>query len=312
MAISRSWRNAKKQLTLQSQYDSEARKENYEYGEMAADSAHERSIALYDYQKEAESLANQIAEAKESGVNPAAIVQGYGGGSSGIGGGAQGGGARGVEGVDVAGILGAQNERKALSLEGIRVGAEVAKQRQEARQTKAETEKIKAETDKVKEETDTSKRLTPRQEKLIEQITEGHTIDNLRKRWENDNNVFTEKAGLEVLKLRAEIGGEEERTKATEAEKILTQTKTEGYWTELLNATKTADAAKINAAANKLSAEVADRAEGNPGGFTNVKTWKRLAEDTVDGVKDTFKDIKNTKGEAAKELLRSAILRKHK
>lgn len=280
MAISRSWKNAKRQLTLQAQYDSEARKENYEYGEMAADSAHERSIALYDYQKEAESLANQISEAKESGVNPAAIIQGYGGGSGGIGGGAQGGGARGVEGVDVAGILGAQNERKALSLEGIRVGAEVAKQRQEAKQTKAETERIKAETDKIKEETETENKSRDVVIENIKQEGWGKFLDNARKDWEGkeidprgegsiyENTIygdyaisnapnFNKKEAAEIAELitRAELNTEKKK----------------GYWEELLNATKNADANMIKANAIKLAAE------WETGEFSNWKTWVETA-----------------------------------
>lgn len=67
------------------------------------------------------------------------------------------------------------------------------------------------------------------------------------------------------------------------AETILTNEKAKGYWTELLNATKQADASQIQAAAAKLNAEL-------PGQVTNVKTWIELAKMGVDEIKALIKN----------------------
>jgi len=79
----------------------------------------------------------------------------------------------------------------------------------------------------------------------------------------------------------------------TEAEKnnldanaLLTNQKAEGYWNELLNETKKANAAAAQAAAQKLSAE------WNTGEFTNWKTWTELANKAVQSAGNLIKGNK--------------------
>lgn len=62
--------------------------QNYNYGEMAADAAHERSLGLLSAEKEANSYVSQVADAKEAGLSIGLL---YGGGGAGGTGGSAGG-----------------------------------------------------------------------------------------------------------------------------------------------------------------------------------------------------------------------------
>lgn len=265
---------------------------NYDYGELAADAAHERSLGLLAAEKEANSYVSQVEDAQAAGLSVGLL---YGGGGAGGTGGSAGGGAQGdgagnqrAQAPNYLDILAADSNRKIANAEIVKAGKEAGLFAAEAAKTHAETQQIKSETEGTNIETEATKTQT----RLIEQLIENQKIDNLRKMWENDSGWFNEKAGLEILKLQGEIEDTEEGKLATKAQRILTETKTEGYWQELLNATRTANAAEINAVANKLASEVSAKAESNPGNLTNTKTWITLADKAIEKSKNIKPKLK--------------------
>lgn len=78
----------------------------------------------------------------------------------------------------------------------------------------------------------------------------------------------------------------ESETNANLAGIDLTNAKVQGYWTELLNATKNADSERIKANAMKLSTE------WNTGEFTNWKTWADVATNAVNSIGGAIKNVK--------------------
>jgi len=82
-----------------------------------------------------------------------------------------------------------------------------------------------------------------------------------------------------------------------DASALLNNTKAQGYWTELLNETKKADAAGVQAAAMKLASE------WNTGEFTNWKTWADMGMKAIQSVKGLVKgnNTKETISEGMKD-----------
>lgn len=293
--MGQNYRQAKKLLKHQAAWDAIAREENYNYGEQAADAAHERSIALYDYQKEQESLSNQIAEAQEAGVSPGLVIGGGTGGGSGSTKGAQGDGAGAINGIDIAALASVDNERKALSIEGMRTAAETAQGYAEAKKTKAETEKIKAETNTENETRDV----------LIEELKQrgmGQWMDNMEKyvmgmgrNWKGEGNEYNANVEFEnkiygffgihedsitSKKQREELANLVANTNNVEALTQLNTEKKKILWEELLVAQKKNDNDEIRAKAVALAAQ------WSTGEYTNWKTWTQLAEDLTGGIKN--------------------------
>ena len=84
---------------------------------------------------------------------------------------------------------------------------------------------------------------------------------------------------LALFKTAAETTG-------LEANALLNNAKAQGYWKELLNATKNADSEAIKAAAQKLSSE------WNTGEYTNWKTWTDLGLKAIGSASDLIKGSK--------------------
>jgi hypothetical protein len=89
-------------------------------------------------------------------------------------------------------------------------------------------------------------------------------------------SLWNQEVTTAIAKTMAEIG-------YTEAQELLTNKKAEGYWQELLNATKQADAEAVKAAAIKLSTE------WETGEFTNWRTWADLGVKAVNTVANAIK-----------------------
>lgn len=89
-------------------------------------------------------------------------------------------------------------------------------------------------------------------------------------------SLWNQEVTTAIAKTMAEIG-------YTEAQELLTNKKAEGYWQELLNATKQADAEAVKAAAVKLSTE------WETGEFTNWRTWAELGVKAVNTVANAIK-----------------------
>ena len=89
-------------------------------------------------------------------------------------------------------------------------------------------------------------------------------------------SLWNQEVTTAIAKTMAEIG-------YTEAQKLLTNKRAEGYWQELLNATKQADAAAVKAAAVKLAIE------WETGEYTNWRTWADLGVKAVNTVANAIK-----------------------
>lgn len=294
----------KKQLALQEQINDRARAENFKYGEMAADSAYERSLGLLDAQTEANSYGAKLKDIQENNLSYSLLAGGAGGGGS-AGGGAMGGGAKGMDGEDVAALKQIQNQRKALAIEGLKATSEAAV-------NYAERDKIKAEAENTREDTENKRTLTPLEAKKIEQ----DIAESVQRQ-----GRFDERTSAEIAKIVAETSESEANREAAEALAKLNDEKTKGYWIELLNAIRETDIKerslendRINALANQLSARAAyinamtgernadvneknaetnRRKEMNPGGLTNVKTWKSFFEGVIEETKEPDNIIGN-------------------
>lgn len=168
-------KRAKKAYERQVEENKRQAKENYEYGELAADNAHERSLGLLAAETEANSLVAQTADAKAAGLSPGVFSGMVGGQGASAGGGAQGGGARGMQAADLATIAGIENEKQSLRIEG-------ARQRADEILQLAEAKRIKAETKNIEEQTDTSQQLTPVEVELKKQEAVQKYIENIKER----------------------------------------------------------------------------------------------------------------------------------
>lgn len=265
----------------QLEYDEITAERNYQYGEMAADNAYERQLAL----NESQNYQNTVQDVKDAGLSVGLLYGGGGAGGSGGGRASQGGGA-GSPGGDVA--------ERAEEYEAIGLGLEAARVKNEQKMTEAEVEKTKAETENIKEQTATSVELTPVEKELTKQQAISQWIDNARKKFENEGSTdLWEKGEFGELTIREE--GNWNQQQAAEIAKALSEAeknkaaaaldtdKKMGYWQELLNATKNSDAEAIKAAAVKLAAE------WQTGEYTNWKTWKEVAKEGVGAVIDVIK-----------------------
>lgn len=300
-------RRARKQLeqqeAAQKRLNEHGAELNYQYGEMAADAAHQRSLGLLEAETEANSYVNQVADAKEAGLSVGLLYGGGPGGTGGsAGGGAQGGGAGNQKGAapDYLEVEAIKQARK-------QAHADLMKSINEGRLVVAEKEKVETETEEIKSNIDTSNELTPFQKELLREQATAILIENIRKDWENlggrnkigdfkdmdytskelgryirinEGSIFDKRTAEEVAEISSRIEG-------NKALAGLNTEKKKGYWAELMNATAIADSEEIKAAAIKLGAEHAT------GEYTNWKTWKDIAF-------DIWKTVLGAAGDAAK------------
>lgn len=267
---------------------------NYRYGEQAADAAHERSLGLLQAETEANSLQAQVEDARAAGLSPGLLYGGGAGGTGGsAGGGAMGTGARGQSGEapDYLEIEAIKNQNKLTAIDAARLVNESLK-------VKAEKENIEADTALKNEERMTSEELTPIEIAVKREEGLSKWIENERKKieqggWDGEDaksiynkalgevyftkgSDWDKKEALEVAKAFGEVRGQD----------ILNELNTEkkkGYWEELANATKNANASEAQAAAVKLAAE------WSTGEYTNWKTWISVANDAVGSITNLIK-----------------------
>lgn len=271
----------------QSRLNEQAAKLGYDYGELAADSAHERSLALQQNQADLTSYKAQVADLKEAGANPALALAG-GGANVGAGGGAMGGsGGSGGRAGGAAEAAEQELQRKGLALELGKVVQEGYLIKAERDKAKAEEKQIEAETKGIEQQNESFESTNALQDELLRQQGISQWIDNVRKDWENsksrhsngysmegyrnqtyDINTWVKDNSYFQERIAAEIG---EIVANTE----LTTEKQKHYWQEILNATIQADASKTNAYANKLAAEY------ETGTGSNAREWTDTAARAV-------------------------------
>lgn len=275
---------------------------NFQYGEQAADAAHQRSLGLLQAQTEANSYQNQVADIQAAGLNPGLLYGGAGAGGGGsAGGGAMGGGAGNQRGqapsyLEVESV---RNEKRQIALEAARIATE-------NKLANAEAEKIKAETNNIKEETDTSKAKTPFEVELLKQQGIATWIENVRRRWEdkggedarserNETDInlwhtiqkeshFNEKQALEIAEAY-------ERVEGTKITNMLNSAKEKQIFADMINEAlrvqieqQNANSNTWNATANWENAKserlktwaIELATHHHTGEYTNWKTWADL------------------------------------
>lgn len=272
---------------------------NYEYGEKSADNAYQRALGLTEQLRKNNSYEEKVRQAKAAGLSVGQLYGGGGAGGSSSGGSApQGNGASGMAAPQAA-PRPAGMEVAAMTNQIRLAEAEVQRVRNESKLVDAQKEQIEATTEKSKEETKTTQDMRDVQKALVRNQAISQFIENERKEWENtgrnEHEVSMSKDSVTgyttVIDTRgqfnqqvaSEIAETMSRAENNQALAELNTEKKKGYWTELLNATKRADSAGIQAAAVKLAAE------WNTGEYTNWKTWADTAVDAVGAVSNVIR-----------------------
>lgn len=245
---------------------------------------------MYDHTFNKNTPSEQRRLYEEAGMNPAlAYSQGaIGSPAMGSGGASVGGGAAANE----AELQNAQTNRMGMALQMGMMRSQIKVNESVAEKNAAEAEKVTGE----------AKTIESQRDILLANLKEANQsmfIENMRKQWEDSNtedvlsrsernfatdrwhdiekeSIFNQQVTTAIIKTQAEIGN-------TEAQALLTNKKAQGYYQELLNATKQADNDGIKAAAMKLASE------WSTGEFTNWKTWVNVAADATKMVGDVAK-----------------------
>lgn len=188
----------KRAYDLQSQLNRETAQMNYDYGEMSAEQAHQRSLELQQNQFDNASYVNQVADIQEAGVSPSVLGAGNGGGSGGSG--AQGDGARGIQPFDIAALMDAETNRKAVNSENVARVGEKALALAEAEKLRAEKRNIDANTANIETDTASAGLRDKKTEAEIENITQDTENKKVQKAGQELQNEFD--------KIRNEINAE--------------------------------------------------------------------------------------------------------
>lgn len=294
--------NRNKQLKRQKKLDEQAAGINYKWNEKAAQDAYNRSLDMYEKEKEYNSPKAQRDRLKEAGMSTGLMYGSMGTtGGANVGQMAQGGagGAAGGAKAD------SPAEEKMANMQAAGMAIQIAKM-------EAEMNKTKAETDKLKEDTETTKQTREATIEELKQRGMSQWIDNIgnlhlsRHGTENEethvygsklygdmvmsgDSYLTQQKALELAEVMAK----------TEGMKVLSELNTEKKkiaWQELINNTTKAsaiaqmaenDKSKANsmaleAANNEVKASAQKLAvEWQTGEQRNWKTWKELATEII-------------------------------
>lgn len=285
----------KKQLEMQKELNEQAARLNYQYGEMAAENAYKRQLAMYERSYQDQSYGAMRKQMEDAGLSVGLM---YGGSGSGGGQGEMSGAPQGATGGAQAGRAPTAVERQmanmqmsqlALTMENLQADINVKETVQEKNLAEAEAARANAGLSTEQKITEAQRR-----DALIEELIQRGMkdwIDNIIKkrglhytpegqkepnltedgefgvdttRYENDvygslqvrkGSTLDQAQAYTVLKIAADEAATSERAKLNEALTNLNNEKKKYYWAEILSALTRADAAATTAAANKLSAE---------------------------------------------------------
>jgi hypothetical protein len=233
----------------------------------------------------------QRRQMEEAGLNPALMYGHAGAGGSTMA--VSAGNVSGAHASDEAALKQAQIAQQGMALQLAKLSSEIAVNKATAKEKEANAELISE-----KKVTETNQR-----DVLIENLRQegvekwfsnlenevkrsGVLQDNEVQLFRNarlnvstsfqKTSIWNQEVTSAIAKTMAEIG-------YTEAQELLTNKRAEGYWQELLNATKQADAEAVKAAAVKLATE------WETGEYTNWRTWANLGVKAVNTVANTIK-----------------------
>lgn len=250
----------------------------------------------------------QVEHAKAAGLNPAMLyAKGGSGGSTGAGGASVGG----AQASDETSRLAAETAQQGMGLQIAMMKSQIEVNESIASKNKAEalaaTES--ANTNVASRSAMVAKLYEDGLGQYLANAQERYkmaaTLDNKNVKWREENNefyngskiaedsIFTRELTVGIAKAEAETGN-------ANASALLTNTKAQGYFQELLNSTALADAAGIQAAAQKLASEY------NYGDQANWKWWanygEKIANDALTGVGKVKKPTYNTYNETTKNI----------
>jgi len=238
---------------------------------------------------------NQVKHAENAGLN-VGLLYGQGGGGGSTMGGASGGNA--ASGAAPQNNMGMALQNSTLASQIKMNEAAADKAGAEADNIRAKTPNIPLEGENLKADTGykTAQAETENQKRdvLIENMKQSgisQMLENTGKAWLMSDPDVRKDAGNynETYDYHTNVGENSNMAKQIDAGLLktasetdsnlagidLTNQKIKGYWTELLNETKKANAAGIQAAAQKLTSE------WNTGEYTNWKTWADQAQRSV-------------------------------
>lgn len=301
----------KKQIDAQKKLNEQAAKLNYEYGELAAENAYQRQMAMYErsYKDQSFSAMRQQMEDAELSVGLM-----YGGSGAGGAGGATTGAPQGETGGAEAGRADSPAAQQAAAIQQAQLGLGLMSMKKDLAIKDAQIKEINAAAEKQQAEAAniTEQKITTVQSRdaLIQKlIQEGMKdfISNVQSKWRSfagkdwggtpgeinkygeknelygfygiaENSYVNEEQAMKIAKGIAETNQANASGEAAKALANLNNKRANGYWQELLNATTHAKADEARAAAAKLSAEF------ETGEYTNWKTWAELAKSAIGAI----------------------------
>lgn len=219
----------------------------------------------------------QVKHLKNAGLNPALIyAKGGAGGSTSGGGGASVGGASASD----------ETSRQMANNQSTAMGLQLAKLQSEIDLNKSVAEVNRAQAGKAGAETETTEQSRNYLVEKLRQDGKGQWLNNLQEQYKmsggnpdsttvrNKNvdygTVDISSTSLFTKEITTQIAQTEAQTNNAAAQALLTNNKAMGYFQELLNDTARSNAAGVQAAAAKLSAEF------NSGEMQNAKFWIQM------------------------------------
>lgn len=247
---------------------------------------------------------NQVKHMQNAGLNIGLMYNGSGQGGQSLGQGQ--GSAAGASAIPLTNPF-----KDARMMDIASAMSNIRLQEAQANNLSAQSTLANAQAKKVTNETPTSGSLGDITLENLKQAGIAQWFENLKTEYMNKSpeekqmsdgevyrNVIYNKQGsipsensLNIQKFNAELFKTEAEKLNLDANALLTNTKAQGYWQELLNETAKADAAGIQAKAQKLAAE------WNTGVFTNWKTWADLGMNAVKAAGSLIKGSVNVNKE---------------